>query len=56
MDESSRSSVLGILDEDAKKVLQSISNSDLGVNEIVRHILAMPDLIDEQLKEQRAEW
>lgn len=35
LDESSQSSVLAILDEDSKEVLQSIGNSDPGVNEIV---------------------
>lgn len=56
LDESSRPFVLVILDEEAKEILQSISNNDLAVNEIVKQILAMPDLTEEQLKKQSAEW
>jgi len=56
LDESSRPAVLVILDEDAKEVLQNISDNDPNVNYIVRHILAMPDLTEEQLRKQSAEW
>ncbi|MBN2186575.1 MAG: hypothetical protein JW732_03890 [Dehalococcoidia bacterium] len=56
LDESSQHWVLTILDEDTKEVLQSISSNDPLVNEAVRHILVMPDLTEEQLKKQRAEW
>lgn len=56
LDESSRSVVLVILDEDTKKVLQDISNNDPTINGIVRHILSMPDLTEEELTRQRAEW
>ena len=56
LDESSRPAVLVILDEDAKEVLHNISNNDPTVNEIVGYILAMPDLTEEQLRKQSAEW
>lgn len=56
LDESSRPAVLVILDEDAKNVLQNISNNDPTVNGIVGAILAMPDLTEEQLRKQSAEW
>ena len=56
LDESSRPAVSVILDEDAKEVLQNISNNDPTVNEIVGYILAMPDLTEEQLRKQSAEW
>jgi len=56
LNESSQPAVLVILDEETKKVLQGISNNDSTVNGIVRHILAMPDLTEEQLKKQSAEW
>ena len=55
LDESSRRAVLAILDEDVKEVLQNISDSDPTVNKIVKDILAMPDLTEEQLEKQRAE-
>jgi len=56
LDESSRPVILAILNEDTKGVLQDISDNDPTVNEIVRNILAMPDLTEEQLKKQSAEW
>jgi len=55
LDESSQPAVLAILDEDVKEVLQNISDSDPTVNKIVKDILAMPDLTEEQLEKQRAE-
>ena len=56
LEEFSRSAVLAILDKDAKEFLQNISNNDPIVNEIVGQILAMPDLTEEQLRKQSAEW
>ena len=56
LDESSRPAVLVMLDKDTKGVLQDISDNDPTVNEIVRHIFAMPDLTEEQLKKQSVEW
>lgn len=56
LDEPSRRAVLDILDDKTKKVLQRISNNDSRVKEIVKQILAMPDLNEEQLKKQREEW
>lgn len=56
LDESSQPAVLVILNEDTKEVLHNISNNDPTVNETVKHILAMPDLTEEQLRKQSAEW
>lgn len=56
LDEGSQPLVLAILDKQAKQVLQNISDDDPTVNGIVKHILAMPDLTEEQLKKQSAEW
>jgi len=56
LDESSRPAVLSILDNETKEFLQNISINDPTTNEIVRHILAMPDLTEEQLRLQSAEW
>jgi len=56
LDESSRPAVLVILDEDTKEILQNISNNDPAVNEIVTQIYALPNLTEEQLEKQRAEW
>jgi len=56
LDESSRPAILAILDEGTKGVLQDICDNDSTVNEIVKNILAMPDLTEEQLKKQSAEW
>ena len=56
LDESSRPAVLAILDDETRAVLQDISDNDPQVNKIVSGILAMPDLPEEQLKKQIAEW
>ncbi len=56
LDESSQHWVLAILDEGTREFLQHVSNNDSTVNGIVRHILAMPDLTEEQLNRQSAEW
>jgi hypothetical protein len=52
LDEHSRRAVLDILDDKTIKVLLRISNNDSRVKEIVKEILAMPDLNEEQLKKQ----
>lgn len=49
LDDFSQSAVLAVLDEDSKEVLQSISDNDPGVGEIVRHICGAPDLTEGQL-------
>ena len=48
--------VLNALDEKIKEILQKICDSDPIVKEIINQILSMPDLTEEQLNKQRAEW
>ena len=55
LDESYREAVLAVLDENTKAALQNISDNDPSVNTIVRHIIAIPDLTEEQINEQSAE-
>ena len=55
LNETSCSAVLAILDVDSKETLQSISDNDPEVQEILRDIHAMPDLTEEGLEKQRAE-
>lgn len=56
LDESSQRAVFNILDEKIQKSLQKISNNDLIVKEISQYILEMPDISEEQLNEQRAQF
>jgi len=53
--ETPRQIIFDILDEKTKDVLNNISDNDLNVKEIVKQILTMPDLTEEQLNHQRAE-
>jgi len=55
LNETYRSAILAILDKEIKETLQSISDNDPEVQEIVRSIHAMPDLTEEELEKQRAE-
>lgn len=55
LDESSQSAILTILNEDTKRFLQDISDNDPRVKEIIRDILAMPDLTEEEFKKQEYE-
>lgn len=56
LDESSQRAVLNILDKKIKITLQNISNNDPNVKEISQSILEMPDISEEQLNEQRAQF
>lgn len=56
LDGSSQKSVLDVLDDSVRALLEDISNSDPNTRAIVESILAMPDLTDEELERQRAEW
>lgn len=56
LDESSQKAVLDILDESTRALLQIISDNDPNTKVIVKSILDMPDLTDEQLEKQRDEW
>lgn len=55
LDESSQQAVLATLDGDTREVLKNISDNDTTVKEIVRHIINMPDLTEEQIREQSVE-
>ena len=48
--------VLSVVNEKGRKILQRISDNDPDVEEIVKQVLAIPDMNKEQLNAQRAEW
>ena len=56
LDGSSQEAVLNVLEDSTRTVLEDISNNDANTRAIVESIFAMPDLTDEQLREQGAEW
>lgn len=56
LDESSRPTVLAVLDKETKQFLRAVSDSDATVDNIVKGMVALPDLTEEQLQKQRAEW
>ncbi len=56
LDETSHRAVWAVIDEGAKQVLKDISDNDPDVIMMVENILSMPDLTEEQLKAQSAEF
>jgi hypothetical protein len=56
LSEHTQQIVLNTLDEKTKESLQKIFDSDPIVKEIISQIISMPDLTEEQLNKQRAEW
>jgi len=55
LDESSQEAIFVVLDEGTKAILQKISDNDPTVQAIVEGITNIPDLTEEQLKQQSAE-
>lgn len=49
-------SVFAILDDNIKAILKDISDKDPTVQEIVTQINAMPDLTEEEIKQQNEKW
>lgn len=55
LDEDSQPIVVAVLDEGVRGTLQRLSDNDPDVQEMVRHVHALPDLTEEQLEAQYRE-
>ena len=55
LEDDIREHVLSVVDEKGRGILQRISDNDSNVGEIVKQVLAMPDMNEEQLNVQSAE-